>query len=408
MLVLLVSVLLALTVKQDRTPLRSGCDADSGVVTTLAAGSPLTVRYALAGENIPCYKVAAESQGKVVEGYLSANAMEGLEDFENGRRDAAWLDMAQVMAAIRSSTAGLPSLKSGAATQGLADRAVQLIQASQPAKALELLEPEIRTRKDPGLLALAGVAAWRSDDSRRALELWRGSLNLQPNPDLESLYRRVERETKGDQSADRLYGTRVLLRYDAATVPVDTARQMVAALDQEYARISGELGCYAEERIVAIIQSQDAYRKTTDAAEWNAGQYDGRIRVPVLGGQGMDASMRRVLAHETTHACLTMMGRWPAWFQEGVAQKLSGDSLTPAVRRKLAAMAHEGKLPRLGNLKQDWSRLDTEHALAAYAVSLAAVELLYENYGRDGVCNLVRNPDRLESVTADLNRRLGL
>jgi hypothetical protein len=122
----------------------------------------------------------------------------------------------------------------------------------------------------------------------------------------------------------------------------------------------------------------------------------------------MDASMRRVLAHETTHACLTMLGRWPAWLQEGMAQKLSGDTLTPALRQKIAAMASAGKMPRLGNLKQDWSRLDTDHAVAAYALSLAAVELLYENYGTDGVANLVRNPERLTAITADLNKKLGL
>jgi hypothetical protein len=399
---------LALTVKEDRTPLRNGCAGDSDVVTTLAAGSSLTVRYALAGESVPCYKVSVQDGGKTVEGYLAASAMVGLEDFEKGRRDAAWLDTAQVMAAIRSSSAPLSSLKAGAGTQSLAERASQLIETSQPGKALELLEPEIRSRKDPGLMALAGVAAWRADDSHRALELWRGSLDMQPNRELETLYRRVERETKGDQSTDKLYGVRVQLRYDSATVSVETARLMVGALDEEYARISGELGCYAEERILAIIQSREAYRKSTDVAEWSAGQYDGRIRVPVLGGQGMDLAMRRVLAHETTHACLTMLGRWPAWLQEGVAQKLSGDALTPALRQKIAAMVHEHKVPRLGGMRQDWSRLDTEHAVVAYAVSLAAVELLYENYGRDGVRNLVRNPDRLEAVTADLNRRLGL
>jgi len=399
---------LALTVKEDRTPLRNGCYADSDLVATLPAGAQVTIRYALAGEATPCYKIATQVDGHAVEGYLTADSIQGLDEFDKGRREAQWLDSTQVMATIRSSF-GLPSLKPTASTpQGLVDQAAELIQASQPAKALELLDPVLKKRKDPVLLAVAGLAAWRSDDSRRALELWRGSLDMQPNPDLESLYRRVERENKNDLSNEKIYGARVVLRYDSATVPAETGRQMVAALDQEYARISGQLGCYAEERIVAIVQSQAAYRKTTDAAEWSGGQYDGRIRVPVLGGQGMDVSMRRVLAHETTHACLTMLGQWPAWLQEGMAQKLSGDMLTPAVRQKIAAMTQNGKMPRLENLKQDWSRLDTDHAVAAYGLSLAAVDLLYENYGSDGVANLVRNPERLAAITADLDKKLGL
>jgi len=91
-----------------------------------------------------------------------------------------------------------------------------------------------------------------------------------------------------------------------------------------------------------------------------------------------------------------------------MAQKLSGDMLTPAVRQKIAAMTQNGKMPRLENLKQDWSRLDTDHAVAAYGLSLAAVDLLYENYGSDGVANLVRNPERRAAITADLDKKLGL
>ncbi len=98
-------------------------------------------------------------------------------------------------------------------------------------------------------------------------------------------------------------------------------------------------------------QSREAYRKTTDAAEWSGGQFDGRIRVPVLDRQGMDAPMRHVLAHEVTHACLAMLGSWPAWFQEGLAQKLSGDALAPAWRQKLAEMARLLTVPRLTNLR---------------------------------------------------------
>jgi len=59
-----------------------------------------------------------------------------------------------------------------------------------------------------------------------------------------------------------------LLRYESATIPTETARQMTAVLDQEFMRISQTLGCSAEERVIAIVQSRDAFRKSTDSAEW--------------------------------------------------------------------------------------------------------------------------------------------
>lgn len=419
LLALLVSsVSLFVSVKQDNAPLRNGCDADSAAVATLPAGAAVTIKYSLAGASTPCYKVSVEAGGKTVEGFLAAGAMEGIDEFDHGVRDAPWLGMNEVMSAVRPSLSigARPGTAPGATRGGrpganpaaFLSTSEGLIESGQPGKALEILEPQARGSRDPQVLALAGAAAWRADDAKKALGYWRASLDIQPNPSLEDLYRRVQRETAGDQSGEKLYGARVVLRYEATAIPADTARAMLAALDQEFARVSTELGCSAEERIVAIAQSPAAYKKTTDAAEWNGGQFDGRIRVPVGPGQVVDAGLRRALAHEITHACLTMLGHWPSWVQEGLAQKLSGDTVTPALKTKLGAWAKDGKLPRLSNLRQDWSRLDTEHAVAAYGLSLEAVELLYEGVGMDGVRSLLRSPERLAAVTADLDRRLGL
>jgi hypothetical protein len=408
MTALLSLFLMIVAVRQAATPLRDGCSVDSDTLASLDAGAPVKIRYVLAGESIPCYKVTVETGGKTLDGFLPASAISGLDEFEKGLRNAGWSDPAQMLSAIRASVP-MASLGTAApAAAGATSQAAALIEASQPTKALELLENELRKKSDPTMLALAGVAAWRSDDPQRALVYWKNSLDLQPNMELERLYKRVEKETTGDQSTAKLYGLRVLLRYDANLVPVDTARQMVTALDQEFSRISDSLGCTAAERLVAIVQSREAYHKSTDAAEWNGGQFDGRIRVPVAASQGMDAALLRIFAHESTHACLSMMGRWPAWLQEGLAQKFSGDVLSPALRAKLEKMAKDGKLPRLENLHQDWSRLDTDHAVAAYAMSLAAVEMFYENYTGYGIRNLVNNPEKLASITTDLDRRLGL
>jgi len=404
-------LLLAAAVKDGPTPLRSGCAPDARVLASLPSGAPVTIRYSINGETGPCYKVSVEVEGKTLEGSLPASALLATEDFDQARSQAVWMDTPLVVSQIRTSAA-LPSLRAGAGvtaeTVAMAQKASDLIISSHPQKALELLDPELKIHRDPGLLALAGVAAWRSDDARQALEYWRVSLELSPSPEVEKLYRQVERESKNDQSTDRLYGLRVLLRYESAVVPAETARQMTTVLDQEFTRISQQLGCSSDERIIAIVQSRDAFRKTTDSAEWSGGQFDGKIRVPVFDPKVLDRNMLRSLAHETTHACLTMLGHWPAWLQEGIAQRLSGDSLTAAQTRQIADMTRQGKMPRLSNLKQDWSRLDSAHAAAAYALSLAAVDLLWQDSGDDGVRNLLRNPERLPQVAADLDRRLGL
>jgi tetratricopeptide (TPR) repeat protein len=405
----------AVSVKEDNTALRSGCAGDAAVVQRLAAGAPLKLRFALSGESVPCYKVAVEVGGRQIEGYLPVTAIAGLDSFDKGRKEAAWVNVNEALNAARNAAA-LDALKAPegarsplpASAKVILAQADQLIEANQPGKALAMLDPEIQKRRDPALLSMAGVAAWRDDQGKRALEYWRESLDLAPNPDLENLYKRVEKEQTHDQSGEKLYGVRVVLRYDSDTVPVETARGMVAAVDSAYARVSAQLGCFAEEKIVTIIQSRDAYKKATDAAEWSGGQYDGRIRVPVMNGQQMDARQEQVLAHETTHACLVMLGEWPSWLQEGMAQKLSGETLPPQARAQLAELAKAGQLPKLEALRRGWSGLDTQSARLAYSLALEAVDALYENFGSDGVRNLMRNPERLPAVSAELDKRLGL
>jgi len=412
---LLLALLLAVSIKDDNTALRSGCSGDAPLVAKLAAGTPLKLRYALSGESVPCYKIAAEVGGRQIDGYLPAAAIEGLDSFDKARRDAAWVTTSEALSAVRN-THALDVLKAPdgahtplpASAKVVLAQAEQLINANQPGKALELLEPELQKRRDPALLAMAGVAAWRSDDPRHAVELWQESLELAPNPDLETLIKHVEKERSNDQSSEKLYGMRVVLRYDSVTVPTDTARAMVNVVDSTFARVSQQLGCYAEEKIVTIIQSRDAYQKATDAAEWSGGQYDGRIRVPVMNGQQMDARQEQVLAHETTHACLAMLGEWPSWLHEGMAQKLSGQTLAPESRAELVQLAKAGQLPKLESLRQGWSGLDALHARLAYSLALEAVDALYENFGNDGVRNLMRNPERLAVISAELDKRLGL
>jgi hypothetical protein len=405
----------AVSVKEDNTALRSGCADDAPIVQQLAAGAPIKLRFALSGERVPCYKVAVDVGGRQIEGYLPATAIGGLDSFDKGRKEAAWVNVSEALNAARNAAA-LEALKAPegarsplpASARVILAQADQLIEANQPGKALAILEPEIQKRRDPALLSMAGVAAWRADEAKQALQYWRESLELAPNPDIEKLYHRVEKEQTHDQSGEKLYGVRVVLRYDSDTVPVETARGMVKAVDSTFARVSEQLGCYAEEKIVTIIQSRDAYKKATDAAEWSGGQYDGRIRVPVMSGQQMDARQEQVLAHETTHACLAMLGEWPSWLQEGMAQKLSGETLPPQARAQLAELAKAGQLPKLEALRGGWSGLNAQSARLAYSLALEAVDALYENFGTDGVRNLMRNPERLPAISAELDKRLGL
>jgi tetratricopeptide (TPR) repeat protein len=397
----------ALTVKQDQTPLRSGCDAADEIVTSLSSGTPVEVRFRLA-DGSDCFKVSATVGGKSVIGYLPASALTGVDVFDKDHSSAASvgtsLETSQALKPVEAETKSLVAR----AVDPAIGRAADLIEANQPAQALATLEPTLkRYPRDPDVLLVAGLAAYRADQLRTALDYWKQSLDLAPNDALSRLYAKVLREKENDRSGDKLFGLRFALRYEGETLPAETARAIVAVLDEEFNRVASQIGCRTDERIVAIVQSRDAYFRTTGAAEWSGGQYDGRIHIALTEGN-LGAETRRKLAHELVHACLTNLGTvWPAWLQEGLAQKMSGDVLSSGTREQLKKLAEAHQIPRLENLGQNWSRLSSDNARVAYSLALAAAEALYDNYSSYGLRNILNNPQTLQQITMELDKRLG-
>lgn len=408
MVPLLFLILTTTAVKDGGAALATGCSANSHTIRQLPAGTPLTIKYSLAGQAVPCYKVTAEVDGAQVEGYLPSAAFEDLDDFESARRQGGRIGGGTAP----SPSGGQPERAAEPAPQTLAAdapavarQALDLIDGEQPARALAMLESELAERPRLDLWELAGYAAWRADNPKKALEYWDKVLAVHADPEIERLHKQVEREMAADQSNQRLAGGRVMLRFEGMSISAGTAREMVKAVDQEFSRISQVLGCTTRERIVAVAQSREAYLKTTGAAEWSGGLYDGRIHVPVFDQGGLDANTRKTLAHETVHACLSLIGNWPTWLQEGLAQKLSGETLNPAVRAQIDELAAQGKLPSLSQLSGGWGGLDSASARLAYGVALRAVEIFDQDMSY-GIRNLLANPSQLPRISGEIDKRL--
>jgi hypothetical protein len=197
------------------------------------------------------------------------------------------------------------------------------------------------------------------------------------------------------------------LRYEGGQLDSEVARGIIGLLEQEFSRISAELGCRTDERIVTVVQSRQAYRASSNAAEWSGGHFDGsKIRVPVIEGQGISADTRETFAHELVHACLANLGNWPAWLHEGLAQRLTGRRSSTEMRQKIMSMRRSNRLPRLENMSQSWSRMSGEHAAMAYDYALVAADALYELYAGYGIHNVIRSPERLPQFAADIDRHL--
>ncbi|HUS06152.1 MAG TPA: hypothetical protein VMZ52_07650 [Bryobacteraceae bacterium] len=387
----------AAAVKQQAV-LRSGCEAQDNAVATIPADTPVEIRFAISGSAETCYKVSSTVAGSIVQGYLPASALSALDDFQEGRRNAAVIDFSPAMQALPGSTNG---------GQPIA-RASQLLQQKQPRAALETAEAAIKTQgRDYQLLLLSGIAAYETDDAPRALAYLKEAELLKQDHLVEQWVATLEKEVAGDKSGARLYGNRFLVRYEGANMPVETVRSLLAVLDGEFNRVSQTLGCHINDRIPVVFQSKQAYLASTYAAEWSGGQFDGsKIRIPLSGTNSGAPDTRRALAHEVVHVCLASLGQWPAWLHEGMAQKLSADSVSSGHRAGLRNMVRQGRMPKLGSMSQSWSRMSAQHAALAYAQSLLAVDLMMDRYAAYGIQNILRNPDRLPGITTELDALL--
>src|SRR5258708_24306982 len=165
----------------DQFTLRSGCGESDPVVARLHAGDPVQVKFSLAGEKQPCYVVSATVDGKVVEGNLPADALTGLEEFDRSRRNAA--PVIASAEAPKATPAPLPAAKSSSPEM---DRALRLLERNQPEQALEIVQKFLPLfPNNPDLLALAGTAAYKTDNLRLALQYWGESLYIKAHPQIE-------------------------------------------------------------------------------------------------------------------------------------------------------------------------------------------------------------------------------
>lgn len=196
------------------------------------------------------------------------------------------------------------------------------------------------------------------------------------------------------------------LHYPSGSVSASVAREMLDALDEEYARIRHELGCMIGAKVTAIVVSQDIWPAMGHAPS-SGGMFDGRINVPLVYERSrVGPQMRKVFAHEMVHACVARFGSFPTWLHEGLAQRLSGDRLTEDQRRQLRQAVSAGRLPGLERLAGYWGGLSAEQASTAYAYSLWAAEVRAETDGAESIRQLLRNPSRLKDLTERLNQTL--
>lgn len=196
------------------------------------------------------------------------------------------------------------------------------------------------------------------------------------------------------------------LHYPSGQVSPTVAREMLDALDEEYARVRHELGCVIGKKIDTLVIPLATWEQMGHSP-WAGGLFDGRIQVPLVYERSrVGPKMREVFAHEIVHACIARFGDHPTWMHEGLAQHLSGIRLNADYRRALKQALASGKLPGLEKISGPWGGLSAAQASTAYAYGLLAVEDWIAMEGMESVRQTLKNPARLPALMEKLNAAL--
>jgi hypothetical protein len=360
----------------DGAAVYSRCDPASETVGRLEGGTQVKLGYSISGEHGRCFHVTAEGK----QGYVFASAITTLEEYEKARLAASDRDLPQIIKAeIRKIREDVPA-------HPLLAPVLDAMDSGRPALALRRIEADLLPKlpEDANLLALAGLAAFQSDDTRKAEAYWARSIALRPNPQIAVLLSRLRSERETDSGHHRAATSRFVLRYDGQALPSHAVGSLLSVLDSEFERIDAAIGCPTAEPLTVIVQTREAYRTATGMGEWNGGLFDGRIRVPVFES-AQPSDMRKTLAHELVHACLMRRGIRERWLHEGLAMRWSGERPPPQLLQEAQRL---DRLP-------DWDESRPGQTRLYYAYAWLAVDHLYQTRGEAGVRDLLRNPAAL-------------
>ncbi len=282
--------------------------------------------------------------------------------------------------------------------------AATLVRSGKASEALPYAERAVRLAPDsPDTLTVLGYAQFASDHSRDAIRSWKRSLSLRPDPVVEKLLAKAERETRAEADFSERESSHFTLRYEGKQSSDELRRQLVSTLEAEYDDLVRVLGVSPRSSIPVVLYTGQAFFDVTQAPSWSSAVNDGKLRIPIEGMTSVTPELARVLKHELAHSFVTQIsnGRCPQWLQEGIAQAVEPKSLSghgPVLARMFAS---DHEIP-FNALERSFMQFSTIQAAIAYDESLAAVQYINETYGMSDIQRVLERLAQGSSTEAAL------
>jgi len=231
-------------------------------------------------------------------------------------------------------------------------------------------------------LKLLGRVYYNRADLDAALDAWKQALAKSPeDKELQAMIAKAAKESAVEGSMVEAYTGRFLLQYDGNRDEI-MGQKVADILSSAYEDVGLDIGHYPERDIVVILYTGRQFKELTGSPDWVGGLYDGKVRVPVGGGNISQEALEALIYHEYTHAAIHSLagGRVPNWLNEGLAthEQSRSHRYHQGVMQRAA---EDGKLLNLPDMDAAFSSSDPGRVRLAYEQSYAFVSYLIDNYG---------------------------
>jgi len=282
--------------------------------------------------------------------------------------------------------------------------AALLARTGSAAQALPYAERAVRADpKSPDAYTVLGFAQFSNDRTKEAVQSWKHSLELRPDPVVQQYLAKAQRESSAESDFSQRESSHFVLHYEGKQTSEALRAQILAALESDYDDLERELGYSPHDNILVTLYTEQAFFDVTHAPSWSGAVNDGKLRIPISGLSSMTSELARVLKHELAHSFINQMsgGRCPQWLHEGIAQLVEPKSIGSEGRQLAQLFTSQRNIP-LNVLEGSFMRFSGMEAAVAYAESLAAVSYINETYGMGDLQRILERLSQGSSTEAAL------
>ncbi len=231
---------------------------------------------------------------------------------------------------------------------------------------------------------LLGEVEYATQRLQEAQAAWQRAHEFEPHQaGLKERLQQLAQELPVESKFERLTHAYFDLRYENG-VERPIGFDIRNVLLQARREVGSHLAYWPSYKILVLLYNAESFRAMRqETPDWVAGQFDGKIRVPLPDQQLDDAMVRQIIFHEYTHALVHDLasGKCPTWLNEGLAE-YEGATQRPPTLSHLANAHAEGHLLPWTTLSEQFSTaLSADEVALGYQQAHSIAAYLIHRYG---------------------------